>query len=272
MFVRRICHPVIRQLNQPLRTTIKYRFIHVSTQQQMLFEGNTKGIEESEESRMTSIFGGRLKGEPPKSTSRIIVGNSRKIAGIDVPMKPEEPDNCCMSGCVNCVWEIYNDDLRYWRKQRRLAAEDIAMTNDIWPQDWDPPLTALQMKNVPDTLKDKKIKLDKLQEEKKIKSRETVRSLFPKRETPLPKSVLQAKARHEQETHNKDISKTNNILENEEEGWEEVPEHIRAFAEFERKKKLIAKQKKIERRRANPLLAQLKKQEEAYANGNTLLK
>lgn len=36
------------------------------------------------------------------------------IAGVLVPPRPEEPDNCCMSGCVNCVWDVYRDDLEEW--------------------------------------------------------------------------------------------------------------------------------------------------------------
>lgn len=36
---------------------------------------------------------------------------SRVIAGVLVPPKPDEPDNCCMSGCVNCVWERYREEL-----------------------------------------------------------------------------------------------------------------------------------------------------------------
>jgi predicted nucleic acid-binding Zn-ribbon protein len=31
-----------------------------------------------------------------------------------VPPKPEEPDNCCMSGCVNCVWDRFRDELEEW--------------------------------------------------------------------------------------------------------------------------------------------------------------
>lgn len=39
---------------------------------------------------------------------------STKIAGVMVPPRPDEPDNCCMSGCVNCVWDRYRDELEDW--------------------------------------------------------------------------------------------------------------------------------------------------------------
>ncbi|SMN21188.1 similar to Saccharomyces cerevisiae YPL107W Putative protein of unknown function [Maudiozyma saulgeensis] len=261
----RIYSPIVRLYMNSPKIGVINRCIHNSPRQEMLFEGNIIGIGKTEEERMGSIFGGRLKGEPPKSTSRIIVGQSKKIAGIDVPMKPQEPDNCCMSGCINCVWELYNDDVRYWRKQRKLAAEDIAMSNEIWPADWDPPLTAIPMKNVPGVLRKQKLKMDKQVETKKMKSRDEVRSLFPKRESPLPKAVLEARAKNQQ-LHSSTPKK--DILENEDDGWGDVPVHIKAFAEFERKKHILAKENKIKRRRANPLLAQLIKQEEEYANKN----
>jgi hypothetical protein len=46
---------------------------------------------------------------------------SKVIAGITVPPKPTEPDNCCMSGCVNCVWEMYRDDMEEWAEKSAQA-------------------------------------------------------------------------------------------------------------------------------------------------------
>jgi hypothetical protein len=52
---------------------------------------------------------------------------SRLVAGVLVPPRPEEPDNCCMSGCVNCVWDRYRDEMEEWaglsaEAERRLKA------------------------------------------------------------------------------------------------------------------------------------------------------
>lgn len=240
------------------------RGFHNVSKQGMLFEGNTKGIASTPEERMTRVFGGRLKGESPKSTSRIIVSQNKKIAGVDVPARPPLPDNCCMSGCVNCVWELYNDDVRYWKRLRKEAVKNISQTEDIWPEEWDPPLALLEMKNVPPNLRDRKVKLYK-ENIHEIKTREDVKSLFPKRQSPLPKQVLQAKKRN---TLLKESQEPQDELEDDEEdeGWADIPVYIKVFAEFERKKRLIKKERKLKRRRA--LLEQLKTQEDDIAIHN----
>ncbi|KAH9871977.1 hypothetical protein J1614_006236 [Plenodomus biglobosus] len=46
---------------------------------------------------------------------------SQNIAGVMVPPKPEEPDNCCMSGCVNCVWDMYRDEMEEWAEKSAQA-------------------------------------------------------------------------------------------------------------------------------------------------------
>ncbi|RKP00675.1 hypothetical protein CXG81DRAFT_19401 [Caulochytrium protostelioides] len=33
-------------------------------------------------------------------------------------MPPEPPTNCCMSGCAHCVWDIYQDEMDEYLKQR----------------------------------------------------------------------------------------------------------------------------------------------------------
>ena len=58
------------------------------------------------------VFGSRLAG--PAERRRDIDAKSSVIAGVLVPPRPQEPDNCCMSGCVNCVWDQYRDDLEEW--------------------------------------------------------------------------------------------------------------------------------------------------------------
>ncbi|ODQ61828.1 hypothetical protein WICANDRAFT_16134, partial [Wickerhamomyces anomalus NRRL Y-366-8] len=112
----------------------------------LTFEGNTTLVGTPEE-RMMNVFGGRIKGDARQSSSRREIGEPRMIAGVLVPHKPTEPNNCCMSGCVNCVWEQYNDDLKDWRRLRNEAAIKLNQTDRIWPSDFNPPLAALEMKN-----------------------------------------------------------------------------------------------------------------------------
>jgi hypothetical protein len=58
------------------------------------------------------VFGSKLAG--PAERRKEIEAASTTVAGIMVPPRPEEPDNCCMSGCVNCVWDIYRDEMEEW--------------------------------------------------------------------------------------------------------------------------------------------------------------
>lgn len=58
------------------------------------------------------VFGSRLAG--PVERRKAIDSASTNVAGVLVPPKPLEPDNCCMSGCVNCVWDLFRDELEEW--------------------------------------------------------------------------------------------------------------------------------------------------------------
>jgi len=69
------------------------------------------------------VFGSRLAG--PAERRSEIEKKSTLIAGVWVPPRPEEPDNCCMSGCVNCVWDRYRDELEEWSTARRAADANL---------------------------------------------------------------------------------------------------------------------------------------------------
>ena len=70
------------------------------------------------------VFGSRLAG--PGERRDQIKKLSINVAGIMVPPKPEEPDNCCMSGCVNCVWDQYRDEIEEWAEQSAKARAKLS--------------------------------------------------------------------------------------------------------------------------------------------------
>ncbi|KAI1654925.1 oxidoreductase-like protein [Daldinia decipiens] len=72
------------------------------------------------------IFGSRLAG-PAERAERLeaIRNRSTLIAGVLVPPRPEEPDNCCMSGCVNCVWDRYRDEMEDWVSASAIAQKAL---------------------------------------------------------------------------------------------------------------------------------------------------
>ncbi|KAB5566095.1 oxidoreductase-like protein [Coniochaeta sp. 2T2.1] len=85
------------------------------------------------EARARVVFGAALSG-PAARAERLaaIRSNSQLIAGVVVPPRPEEPDNCCMSGCVNCVWDGYRDEMEWWatanaEADRRLRAQEAGV-------------------------------------------------------------------------------------------------------------------------------------------------
>jgi predicted nucleic acid-binding Zn-ribbon protein len=69
------------------------------------------------------VFGSKLAG--PADRRKEIDAASEVIAGVTVPPKPAEPDNCCMSGCVNCVWDMFRDDMEEWAEKSAQARAAI---------------------------------------------------------------------------------------------------------------------------------------------------
>ncbi|KFA67636.1 hypothetical protein S40285_04966 [Stachybotrys chlorohalonatus IBT 40285] len=73
------------------------------------------------------VFGSRLYGAPERARHMAAKqAQSTYAAGVLIPPKPEEPDNCCMSGCVNCVWDRYREDFEEWQGKRAEAEQRMA--------------------------------------------------------------------------------------------------------------------------------------------------
>ncbi|KAL9046478.1 MAG: hypothetical protein Q9214_000695 [Letrouitia sp. 1 TL-2023] len=64
------------------------------------------------------IFGTPLAG-PSAARRRAGYGESPSQSGLE---RPREPDNCCMSGCVNCVWDAYREEVEAWAERIKAAA------------------------------------------------------------------------------------------------------------------------------------------------------
>ena len=89
------------------------------TQQQSSYSD----VEESplaEESEGPKIFYGAER-KYRGGTSSTPDSTWRTVNGVPVPPRPDEPDNCCMSGCVHCVWDDYRDEVEGWAVRVRQA-------------------------------------------------------------------------------------------------------------------------------------------------------
>ncbi|KAF2745084.1 hypothetical protein M011DRAFT_469796 [Sporormia fimetaria CBS 119925] len=74
------------------------------------FHPNTRSEEALQKHR--AVFGSREEVAAERKAKAEAA--TKEVAGVLVPPRPTEPDNCCMSGCVNCVWDMYRDEMEEW--------------------------------------------------------------------------------------------------------------------------------------------------------------
>lgn len=96
-----------------------YQILKTPTRAPRSAPESTNGDEQqSSADKLSIVFGTRLAGPGYSSTryhpSATPETTWKRINGVAVPPRPEEPDNCCMSGCVHCVWDDYRDDVEEW--------------------------------------------------------------------------------------------------------------------------------------------------------------
>ncbi|KAI9483575.1 MAG: oxidoreductase-like protein [Benjaminiella poitrasii] len=64
--------------------------------------------------------------EPIQSAASLIrTPNIVHLKGkpLVLPEKPVPPDNCCMSGCAHCVWDLYQEDMdEYVQRKKELKS------------------------------------------------------------------------------------------------------------------------------------------------------
>ncbi|GAA6056906.1 hypothetical protein JCM3770_001319 [Rhodotorula araucariae] len=76
---------------------------------------------------------------PPPPPAR----TKRRVLGIELPAKPDPPaaDECCMSGCATCVYDIFLEDLEHFHSSVSAARSAVLdrlragarLDNGAWP-------------------------------------------------------------------------------------------------------------------------------------------
>lgn len=94
---------------------------------------------QSNEDKMSIVFGTRLASPGYRSTrynpaTTAPESTWKTINGVAIPPRPAEPDNCCMSGCVHCVWDDFRDEMEEWAERlehARAKGEAKTRTTDM---------------------------------------------------------------------------------------------------------------------------------------------
>ncbi|KAF8734949.1 Oxidoreductase-like protein, N-terminal, partial [Rhizoctonia solani] len=85
------------------------------------------------------------------------------LGGIKIPQRPKPPesDECCMSGCAVCVYDLYFSSLDDYKKEARTARgrlRELSIPMHEWPED----LQKQEMKEVTASNEEEKEGLDNL--------------------------------------------------------------------------------------------------------------
>lgn len=77
--------------------------------------------DETKEQRAAKLFGNIHGSGYERKAPNTPDSTWRTINGVPIPPRPAEPDNCCMSGCMHCVWDDYRDDIEDWASRLKEA-------------------------------------------------------------------------------------------------------------------------------------------------------
>lgn len=100
------------------------------TEKQDLPEWVASGGRKDIEERARKLFG-NIEGSGYQRQSDKPDATWRTINGVPIPPRPAEPDNCCMSGCVHCVWDDYRDDVESWANRLKEAQAKAHGTESV---------------------------------------------------------------------------------------------------------------------------------------------
>ncbi|KAF2078520.1 hypothetical protein CYY_000145 [Polysphondylium violaceum] len=82
----------------------------------------------------------------------------------DEPHQPLPPTNCCGSGCANCVWDVYFEEMDEYNKKLKISDPNAPLEPLLTTGDEDPMQFFMKMERY-NALQRKKAELKQQQEE-----------------------------------------------------------------------------------------------------------
>ncbi|CAE6504127.1 unnamed protein product [Rhizoctonia solani] len=109
-----------------------------------------------------------------KATTDVITPSAPKeiyLRGIKIPRKPKPPesDECCMSGCAVCVYDLYLDSLNTYKQEAKTARTHLR-EKSIPVTEWPDDLQEQERKDASANKKDEENGLDSLDMDPSMKA------------------------------------------------------------------------------------------------------
>ncbi|KAI4159881.1 MAG: hypothetical protein LQ342_006209 [Letrouitia transgressa] len=108
-------------LSQPLASTAPTTFSPPSSPHPSSEAASSNKASSGQSKRDPSVIFGTPLAGPSAARRRAGYGESPSQGGFE---RPREPDDCCMSGCVNCVWDAYREEVEAWAERTKAAATE----------------------------------------------------------------------------------------------------------------------------------------------------
>jgi aarF domain-containing kinase len=128
------------EMSSPAETEEAYTTLAPNSNPAAPSVGDTLAASDSQQKLQTTPLPAQQpsKAEDPR-TVEAPKAASLAIRGVRIPQRPPPPgpEDCCMSGCAHCAYDIYADDLQDFHAEASAArASLLALDPPLAPDEW----------------------------------------------------------------------------------------------------------------------------------------